>query len=254
MSTLAPAMAAEWVKLRTMRPTWWVLFGFAAVAIGLGYLVGETIGRPVEGDEGSFDPLMVPFFGLLTAQMLLIAFAVAAVGGEYSHGTIRPSLTAVPGRGRFYVAKMAVVGLLAAAAALVVEVATYAVAQWRLGEWAADFDGEAVETLLGGWIHLTLLSLFTAGIAAMLRSAVVTLSVLLPVLFLSSQGLGNLPAIKPVAQYLPDQVGMVVMHMTQPGDERFGRDYGAWTGIGILVLWTAASLIGGWIVMRRRDA
>lgn len=248
------AVSAEWVKLRTVRPTWWVLFGFAAVAIGLGYLIGETIGRPVDRSDTDFDPLMVPFFGLLVAQMLLISFAIVAVGGEYSHGTIRTSLTAVPRRGRFYAAKMAVIGLFVAAAALVVEVAAFAVTQWRLGDRAADLDGEAIEALLGGWIHLTLLSLFAAGVAAMLRSAVVTLSVLLPILFLSSQGLGNLPAIKPVAQYLPDQVGMVVMHMTRPGDEQFGRDYGAWTGIGILVLWTAASLVGGWLVMRRRDA
>lgn len=253
MSALAPA-AAEWVKLRTVRPTWWLLFGFAAVAIGLGYLAGETIARPVDSTDTDFDPIMVPFFGLLVAQLLLISFTVVAVGGEYSHGTIRSSLAAVPRRGRFYAAKMAVVGLFTAAAALVVELATFAVAQWRLGDWAAEFDGEAIQALLGGWIHLTLLSLFGAGITAMLRSAVVTLSVLLPVLFLSSQGLGSLPAIRSWAQYLPDQVGMVVMHMTVPGDPTFGRDYGPWTGIGILVLWTAASLVGGWIVMRRRDA
>lgn len=254
MSALAPAMSAEWVKLRTVRPTWWILLGFAAVAIGLGYLAGETIGRPVDGSDSDFDPLTVPFFGLLVAQLLLISFTIVAVGSEYSHGTIRSSLAAVPRRGRFYAAKMAVIGLFTAAAALVVVLAAFAVTQWRLGDWAAEFDGEAIQALLGGWIHLTLLSLFAAGIAAMLRSAVVTLSVLLPILFLSSQGLGNLDAIRPWAQYLPDQVGMVAMHMTIPGDPTFGRDYGPWTGLGILVLWTAASLIGGWIVMRRKDA
>ncbi len=37
------------------------------------------------------------------------------------------------------------------------------------------------------------------------------------------------------------------------GAPRFGRPYGAWTGLGILVLWTAAALIGGYLVLRRRD-
>ena len=254
MSALAPAMKAEWAKLRSVRPTWWILFGFAAVAIGLGLLIGGTIGRPADGSDTGFDPIMVPFFGLLTAQLLLISFAVSAVGGEYSHGTIRSSLAAVPVRGRFYAAKMAMVGLFTAAAALVVELAAFAVTQWRLGDLGAEFDGTAIQALLGGWIHLTLLSLFAAGIAAVLRSSVVTLSVLLPILFLSSQGLGNLDAIRPWAQYLPDQVGMVAMHMTVPGDPDFGRDYGAWTGLGILVLWTAASLLAGWLSVRRRDA
>jgi hypothetical protein len=45
------------------------------------------------------------------------------------------------------------------------------------------------------------------------------------------------------------------MHLTgPPGDPRFGRDYGPWTRVGILVLWTSAALIGGYLVLRRRDA
>jgi ABC-2 type transport system permease protein len=48
---------------------------------------------------------------------------------------------------------------------------------------------------------------------------------------------------------------MVVMHLTgPPGDPRFGRDYGPWTGMAILALWTAAAIVGGYLVLRRRDA
>jgi hypothetical protein len=79
--------------------------------------------------------------------------------------------------------------------------------------------------------------------------------VLLPLLFLGSQGLGNVPRVKAVAQYLPDQAGMVVMHITGPaGDARFGRPYGAWPGLGIMALWTAAALLAGYVALRRRDA
>ncbi|GAA4557470.1 hypothetical protein GCM10023193_09400 [Planotetraspora kaengkrachanensis] len=53
----------------------------------------------------------------------------------------------------------------------------------------------------------------------------------------------------------PDQVGMVVMHLAGPQDDpRWARDYGPWTGLGILVLWTALTLVGGLLVLRRRDA
>ncbi|RRR96591.1 ABC transporter permease [Glycomyces terrestris] len=228
-----------------------MLAAFAVVGVGLGWVVAGSFAA----SEREQDPLAAGFFSLLLGQMLLITFAVQFVGSEFSTGTIRVSLAAVPSRGRFYAAKMIVTGLVVAAAAVVVEVATFVVAQSRLGADAARFgEWETIEALLGGWAHLTLLSLFAAGVAVMLRSMVVTLSVLLPVLFLSSQGLGNLDAIRPVAQYLPDQVGMVVMHLTVPGDPQFGRDYGPWEGIGILVLWTAASLLGGWVALRRRDA
>jgi hypothetical protein len=52
-----------------------------------------------------------------------------------------------------------------------------------------------------------------------------------------------------------DQAGSVIMHIVGPPESPyFARDYGAWTGIGILALWTAAALIGGYLVLRHRDA
>lgn len=245
------AASAEWVKIRSTRSTVVTLGLFAFVALGLGWVVanGFSAGGPAT------DALLPVFFGLLTAQLVLVTFAVAAVGSEFSTGTIRASLAAVPSRGRWFAAKMTSLGLTVAVAALVVELAVFGLVRLQIGDAAAPL-GEwwTVESLLGGWIHLTLLSVFTAAVAVMLRSTVVTLSILLPVLFLSGQGLGNLEAIRPVVQYFPDQVGMVVMHLTKPGDPQFGRDYGPWEGILILVLWTVAALVGGWLVMRRRDA
>jgi len=78
--------------------------------------------------------------------------------------------------------------------------------------------------------------------------------VLLPLLFLGSQGLGNVPGVKAVAQFLPDEAGMAAMHVVGPaGDPRFGRPYGPWAGLGIMALWTAAALLAGYFAMRRRD-
>ncbi|MFC0531989.1 hypothetical protein [Phytohabitans kaempferiae] len=71
----------------------------------------------------------------------------------------------------------------------------------------------------------------------------------------SRKGLGNIPAIRSVTQYLPDQTGWVIMHLAGPQDDpRWARDYGPCTGLGLLALWMAASLLGGWLVLRRRDA
>ncbi|WP_026924235.1 ABC transporter permease subunit [Glycomyces arizonensis] len=251
MSALGSAIAAEWVKVRSVRSTVITLGLFAAVALGLSWMVARAFdpGGPAD------DAILPVSFGLLTGQLVLVTFAVATVGSEFSTGTIRASLAAVPSRGRLFAAKMTAVGLTVGAAALIVESAVFALVRFTIGDGAAPLtEWWTIEVLLGGWIHLTLLSVFTAAVAVMVRSTVIALSVLLPILFLSSQGLGNVEAIKPVAQYLPDQVGMVIMHMTVPGDPQFGRDYSAWGGIGILVLWTAAALAAAWWSMRRRDA
>lgn len=251
MTGFVRAAGAEWVKIRSVRSTAVTLGLFAFVALGLSWVIAR--GFSAGGPEA--DALVPVFFALLTAQLVLVTFAVSVAGSEFSTGTIRASLAAVPSRGRFFAAKMAAVGATVAVAALAVELAVFGVVSAMLGDAAAPLtEWWTVEALLGGWIHLTLLSVFTAALAVMLRSTVLTLSILLPVLFLSGQGLGNLEALRPVVQYFPDQVGMVVMRLTVPGDPQFGRDYGAWTGIGILVLWTAAALVGGWLAMRRRDA
>jgi ABC-2 type transport system permease protein len=79
--------------------------------------------------------------------------------------------------------------------------------------------------------------------------------VLMPLLFLGSQGLGNAPTVGTVLQFLPDQAGAVILHIAgRPDDPDFDRSFGPWTGVAILALWTALSLLGGYLVLRRRDA
>ncbi|WP_158299643.1 ABC transporter permease subunit [Glycomyces paridis] len=238
------------MKLRSVRSTAVTLSVFAALSLGFGWLVSGSI-------EDAFfngDTLAATFMGLLVTQLVLVTFAVSCVGSEYSSGTVRAALAAVPSRGRLFAAKMVAVGGAAAAVVLPVELAVFAVVQARAGERAVPWAAwGTVESLLGGWIGLTLMCVFAAAVTVVTRSTVWTLAILLPVLFLSGQGLGNLDPIRPVVQYFPDQVSMVIMHMTIPGDPTFGRDYGAWTGIAILVAWTGAALAGGWLSMRRRD-
>ena len=94
----------------------------------------------------------------------------------------------------------------------------------------------------------------TGGVATLLRGPIPALGTLLPLLFLGAQGLGNVPVIKVVTQYLPDQAGMVIMHIAGQGDDpRFLRPYGPWTGLGITALWAAAALLAGYVTLRRRD-
>ncbi len=251
MSAFGNAASGEWVKIRSVRSTAVTLTMFALISLGLAALIGNSLEQSFYG----YDPIAATFMGLLVAQLVLVTFTVSCVGSEYSTGTIKTALAAVPSRGRLFAAKMATVAAAAAAVVLPVELAAFALVQGMSGDKAVSWTAwETVEALLGGWICITLLSVFAAAITVMTRSTVWTLAILLPVLFLSGQGLGNLESIKPVVQYFPDQVGQVVMRMTQPGDPQFGRDYGAWTGVAILALWTAAALVGGWFAMRRKDA
>ncbi|WP_406313745.1 ABC transporter permease subunit [Streptosporangium sp. NBC_01639] len=253
-------LTAEWTKIRTVRSTLWTLLPAFALSVGLGYLVGlsfrGSFSRLPHEQQESFDPLFATFYSLTLGQLALVVFGVLLIGTEYSTGTISASLAAVPRRGLFYGAK-ALAGLSCALGVSVVTVTvTFFAAQAGLGPLGTSLGADGVvPAAVGACLYLTMICLFAMGVATMLRSSTLSLGILLPLLFLGSQGLGNVPGLKPVAQYLPDQAGMLIMHLTgPPGDPRFGRDYGPWTGMGILALWVAAALIGGYLVLRRRDA
>jgi len=253
-------LAAEWIKIRSLRSTIWTLALTVALSAGLAYLFGSSFRAGFDGmtaeARASFDPLFATFYSLTLGQLALVVLAAFVVTGEYSTGTISASLMAVPRRGRFFAAKVLAGGLVAGAVALVTVPLTFAAAQAGLGPHGTTFTATGTPAAAAGaCLYLTLIYLFATGVATLLRGSIPTLAVLLPLLFLGSQGLGNVPRVKAVAQYLPDQAGMVVMHLTGPaGDPRFGRPYGPWPGLGIMALWTVAALLAGYFAVRRRDA
>jgi hypothetical protein len=90
------------------------------------------------------------------------------------------------------------------------------------------------------------------GVAAMLRSPMLSLGILMPFFFLISTILGNVDATKKIGRFLPDQAGSRIMQVVpRLGDE---RPYGPWGGLGIMVLWVLAALAGGYVLLKRRDA
>jgi ABC-type transport system involved in multi-copper enzyme maturation permease subunit len=257
---IAALISAEWIKIRSVRSTTWSAVLTVALSAGLAYLIGlsfrTNFAHLPPDEQAGWDPLFATFYSLTIGQLALVVLAVFVVTGEYSTGTIRTSLTAVPRRGLFYAAKVLTGVLLTAPLAVVTVLATFAAAHIGLGpHGASPHAPKVLAAATGACLYLILIYLFATGMAALLRGAIPTLGILLPLLFLGSQGLGNVPKLKTVTQYLPDQAGMVIMHLVgQADDPRFTRPYGPWTGMGIMALWTATALLAGHLAVRRRDA
>lgn len=117
-----------------------------------------------------------------------------------------------------------------------------------LGQIAAVAFGTTAVSAepVGGALHLTLMALIAAGLAAVLRSGVATLSVLIPFLLIVSFVIGDMSS--GIADFLPDRAGQVVLHGTWDGT------LGPWSGLAVCALWTAAALGAGAWSVRRRDA
>ncbi|SCE31876.1 ABC-2 type transport system permease protein, partial [Streptomyces sp. SolWspMP-sol7th] len=101
-------------------------------------------------------------------------------------------------------------------------------------------------------LYMTLIAMFSMGIAAMLRSPLLSLGILMPFFFIISNILGNVNATKKVGQYLPDQAGTKIMQVVPPLHD--DAPYGPWGGLLIMVAWVAAALLVGYALLRHRDA
>jgi ABC-2 type transport system permease protein len=257
---LADAVAAELLKIATARFTWWTVGSSAAISLGMAYLVGHLLGAGFEAlpaeQRDHWDPLFAAFYPLTLGQLPLVVLAVVATGSEYSAGMIRISLAAVPRRGLFLAGKAVATAVTVLVAAVVIVPVMVLVSQQALGTHGTRLTAAAPGlAMLGACAYLTLIGLFAVGVTGIIRSSVAALGALLPVMFLGSQGLANVPRLEPFLQYLPDQLGAVVMHLADPDpSSSFGRDYGPWTGLGLLGCWAAAALLGFAVASRSRDS
>ncbi|MBT2410131.1 ABC transporter permease subunit [Streptomyces sp. ISL-12] len=248
---------SEWTKIRSVASTVWTLGLAVVVTIALGMLISalskSQFDNMNEQDRLTFDPTFISFAGMSLGQLAMIVFGVLVVANEYSSGMIRTSLAAVPQRGTFLASKIVVATLLALLVSMATSFAAFFLGQAMLGDLSTSIGDDGVlRAVIGGGLYMTLIAVFSMGVAAMLRSPMLSLGILMPFFFLISNILGSVDVTKKVGQFLPDQAGSKIMQVVPPLDD--DTPYGPWGGLGIMVLWVIAALIGGYVVLKRRDA
>ncbi|WP_405495357.1 ABC transporter permease [Streptomyces sp. NBC_00096] len=241
-----PVLHSEWIKIRSLRGTFGALISVFAVTVGIQALTAAMIGQSEAGSMGD-DPLLAAFYSLNFGQIAAFAFGATALSSEFHNGALRTSLTAVPNRARLYLSKVAVVGGLAFLTGQLTALVTFVAGQAFMGPYALELGSPgSYRAIFGCGAYLTLMALLAAGLTAVLRSATVVLSLLIPLTLIVSFVLGA--ASEGVAQYLPDRAGQMMMRL----DTSTGL--APWTGLGVLALWALVAVIGGWISVRGRDA
>ncbi|KUJ64473.1 ABC transporter [Streptomyces albus subsp. albus] len=256
MPVVAQVLRSEWTKIRSVRSTVWTLGIAVVVTVALGALISALVERDYDNmsahDQLTFDPTFTSFAGTGLGQLAMIVFGVLVVSNEYSTGMIRTSLAAVPQRGVFLFSKISVATLLALAVSMATSFTTFLVGQAMLGEHRAALDDPGVlRAVVGGGLYMTLITVFSMGVATMLRSPMLSLGILMPFFFLVSNILGNVSATRKVGDYLPDQAGQKIMQVVTVDDD---APYGPWGGFTIMALWVVAAVAIGYVLLRRRDA
>ncbi|BCL32255.1 ABC transporter permease [Streptomyces aurantiacus] len=240
--SFAPVLHSEWLKIRTLRS---LVAGLGAVVL-VTAAFSALAGLDNSGDT-DFDPMFSAFFGVNFGQIAAITFGAQAMSSEFRGGALRVSLAAVPRRGRWFAAKVTAIGAPALAVGLLSGCVSLAAGRTVLGDRADGMSwGEGLRGAVGCGIYLALMALFAAGLAALLRSGVATLSILIPFLLLVSFVVGDMSGN--AADFLPDRAGQVVLH------ENWDGTLGPWTGLAVTAVWTSAALLAGARGIRRRDA
>jgi ABC-2 type transport system permease protein len=249
--TLSTAAHAEWIKIRSLRSLVWSLIALLAATVGATAVACATLGTGLR--EPDFDPLSASYSGLNFGQLAAGVFGALVMAGEYRAGAIRTSLTAVPRRGVFYSAKLAVVAVLALAVGLIAGLLSFLSGQALIADQGSGTalglgDAGALRAVCGCALYCALVAVFSTGLAAVLRSVVGALCVLVP-LFLLAPFIFSATADGPaVADFLPDHAGRQILLQDPAGPG------GAWGGMAILAAWTVAAAVGGWFALRSRDA
>ena len=99
---------AEWTKLHTLASTGWLLLSVAVLTVAVSVAADAAAAGPSGGCQA--DPAKLGLTGVQAGQAIVVIIAVLAISGEYSTGTIRVTLTAMPRRLTVLAAKAAMIG------------------------------------------------------------------------------------------------------------------------------------------------
>ncbi|MQS14379.1 ABC transporter permease [Streptomyces kaniharaensis] len=204
--TLAPAepaprftdlLAAEWIKLRSLRSTYFVLAlaTLAAIAINLNGVHSDLvyIDQPPPELDGfrpyRYDPLFHGLSGIAGDVMALAAGSLGAITvfGEYTTGMIRTTFAAVPDRRGVVAAKVTLVAGITLLAGTIMSVASFfgsnaIVASRHVGLSIAD-EG-CLRAVLAYAVAVPVCGLIGMAFGAVLRHATASIVSLVALLFI----------------------------------------------------------------------
>lgn len=245
----ANLLRSEWIKLTTLRSTWWSLAVALVLSLGISSLIAAVSRDLTEGFPPVSAILSPTQFTMLVAGIL----GAIVITGEYSTGMIRSTLAAEPRRGAVLLAKAVVVAVLMALATIV----TYAIAilatapLLRQGiDWSVPAN--SLVPLAYGVLSMVVFTLLGLGIGFIVRNGAGAIAITVGVLFVLPIVFGLFTFAGPswkwfvdLAQYLPMTAAS---KLTTPGVTDIAPPLLA------LTAWALLPLLAGWALLRTRDA
>jgi ABC-2 type transport system permease protein len=255
------SLHAEWMKLRTLASTFWLLLAAVALIVAVSAAAAAAVRCPSGGCAD--DPAKISLTGIDLGQVVVAVLAVMAVSGEYGTGMIRLTLTATPRRVTVLAAKAAVLtGPVLAAGTVAVLGSLLAGGLILPGHGIgpshgypaiSPSDGAVLRAGFGSVLYLELVALLSLGAATALREAAVAIGAVLGLLYvfpIIAVFAGNATLSRHLEQIAPMTAGLAIQATTGLNT----LPINPWAGLGVLAAWAAGALALGGLLLRSRDA
>jgi hypothetical protein len=250
-------LTSEWTKLRSVRSTYWTVLTAIVLGIGLGAAISAGNAHAYKSmsisDRATFDPTALSTAGLFFAQLALGVMAILAMSSEYSTGTIRTTLSAVPQRAYTLVAKSVLIGVVSLALAMVIAFSAFFIGQAIFSGYQLNVSLSApgvVRAVVGAGLYIGVLALFALGLAAIIRHTAGAITALVAVVFIVPIVSNLLPDTwqNDFSRYLPANAGGSVTEVVHQANT-----LNPWPGFLVFVAWGVLSIAVGGYLLRTRD-
>jgi ABC-type transport system involved in multi-copper enzyme maturation permease subunit len=254
-------VSSEWTKIRSVRSTIWALVALVGVTISFTALFNWlTVSQWDAMADAQHQTVMLDPTGQILgsgfqfSQLAICILGVLVVTGEYSSGTIRATLLAVPRRTPVLVAKALIFAVLVFVVAEISAVVSFLIGAAILNSRVAVSLGDpgVLQAIVGVGLYAAMLGVFAIAIGALLRHTAGAITAIIGFVLVLSPLALLLPGDwgRYVYAYLPTNAGQRIATTVQGPSDLLT----AWQGFGVFALWTAALIIAAGYLLKRRDA
>jgi ABC-2 type transport system permease protein len=256
--TFPRVLQSEWTKFRSVRSTAWSLgagiFLTMAFPIIFAFVTSSHWGTMSPHERANRSPLDIALAGVNVAQLAIAVLGVLVISAEYSTGSIRSTMGAVPKRLPVLWAKLidyAAVSLAVMVPAVLISFfATQAIlAKHDILQVSFSAPGIARCVLMGA-VYVMMVGVFALALGAIVRNTAGGIALFAGIFFVLPPLMFTLPQSwnDAISQYLPSNAGRQI----------FSLDHGAHTltplaGGLVFAAYCAAAVVVAGVLLRRRD-
>lgn len=251
-------LAAEWIKFRSVRSTYWALLFAAVPSILVGILIAQNVSSNwanlIVHPDFKFDALASSFDGFEFSQLVMGVLGVLVISAEYSSGLIRSTFAATPQRRAVLAAKTVMIGVLALLCGEILSFSVFFPVQaimHKVGVGVSLGSPGALRAVLIAGFYLAVLALIGLAFGVLLRHTAWAICAVFGLVFILPGVVSAFPAPwgDRIGKFLPtDCLGQLISQ--QPHANDLSRP---WSFV-MIVAYPVVLLALANYVLRRRDA